>query len=280
MGNSEIYVRLDAPEGKCQKLISVGGVNFTELKNASRTCGPVGEWKHRIAENLSSMFFQGGHDWIRGVNETIEIITENGTFQSEVNEEKYENMLACWKYSCDCEQAKNPVGRAILIAMLIGALGFIAADGIRVLFKRGEKPPKNVQCKKGHKVEEGKPLKTHSCDICYTRGTTYICSENCGFDMCKKCYKDAKVKTKAAYKAWMEKHPEEAKKEKKDKDEDRDEEDDDTRSKDDASGADKSEPESNKDDNDDDDKKDTDKSEEKDTDKSEADTSEPAERET
>merc|ERR1712050_208791 len=113
------------------------------------------------------------------------------------------------------------------------------------MFKKGQKPPKHVTCRKGHKVEEGdKPLRTHSCDICYSRGTTYACVKNCGYDLCKKCYKEQKAKVKAAYKEWLEKHPEDAKKEKKDKEEKEDEDDD--RSNDDASGADKSEPESNK----------------------------------
>lgn len=259
--SGEIFVRMNSSEGHCQRLISVGGANFSELKNASRTCGPVGEWKNRIAENLSSMFFQGGFDWVKHSNETIEVVTEDGTFQVEVNEEKYDSMMVCWRYACGCEQAANPLGRAIGIALLIGAIGFISADAIKLLFKKGKKPPKHVQCKKGHKVEEGKLVRTHSCDVCYTRGTMYACAGNCGYDMCKKCYKDAKSKIKTAYKEWLEKHPEDAKKEKKEKDEDKEEEDDDTRSKDETSGAEKSENESTKDDNDGDEKKDTDKSE-------------------
>merc|ERR1712194_488800 len=171
-----------------------------ELRNASRTCGPVGEWKYRIAENMSTMFFQGGYDWVKHSNETIEVITEEGTFMVEVNEEKYESMLTCWKYACGCEQAANPMGRAIGIALLIGAIGFISYDGIKIMFKGKKKPSKHVLCKKGHKVVEGKPLKTHSCDMCYARGTTYVCVQNCGFDMYKKCYKDAKDKAKTAYK--------------------------------------------------------------------------------
>merc|ERR1712039_955961 len=203
--SGKIYVRLNSSEGDCEELISIGGVNFTELKNASLTCGPVGEWKLRIAENMSSMFFQGGYEWVRHSNETIEVVTEKGTFQVEVNEEKYEAMMACWRYACGCEQAANPIGRAILIAMLVGAIGFLGYDGIKLMFKPKTKPSKHVLCKKGHKVEEGKPLRTHSCDVCYARGTTFVCSQNCGYDMCKKCYNDAKAKAKKEYKDWIEK---------------------------------------------------------------------------
>merc|ERR1712050_655150 len=99
-------------------------MNYSDLRNASKTCGPVGEWKNRIAENMSSMFFQGGFDWIKGINETLEVITEEGTSQVEVNEEKYVELMSCWRYACGCEQAQNPLGRAIGIALLVGALGF------------------------------------------------------------------------------------------------------------------------------------------------------------
>jgi len=63
--NGEVYVRLDASEGPCHKLISVGGANHSTLQNASLTCGPVGEWKKRIAEEMSMVFFQGGLEWPR-----------------------------------------------------------------------------------------------------------------------------------------------------------------------------------------------------------------------
>jgi len=272
--SGEIFVRLNSSEGQCERLISIGGANFSELKNASRTCGPVGEWKARIAENMSSMFFQGGFDWVKHSNETIEVETENGIFQIEVNEDKYDAMLNCWRYACSCEQAANPAGRAILIALLIGAIGFIGFDSIKLLFKKGAKPQKHVVCKKGHKVEEGKLIRTHSCDVCYARGTMYACTGTCGYDMCKKCYKEAKAKAKTAWKEWVVKHPEDGKKDKKEKDDDDKEDKEDEDDKAETSGADKSEAESGKDENDADDKKsETDKSEKdkSETDKSDAD---------
>merc|ERR1719281_717976 len=77
----DVFVRLNGTEGQCHRLVSVGGANFSELTNFSKTCGPAGEWKYRIAENLSSVFFQGGLDWVKSDNDPIEVITEEGTFE-------------------------------------------------------------------------------------------------------------------------------------------------------------------------------------------------------
>merc|ERR1740121_3252567 len=74
--NGELFVKLNSTEEKCTKLITVGGANLTTLTNASKTCGPVGEWKRRIAEQLSAVFFQGGLEWVKHENETIEVVTE------------------------------------------------------------------------------------------------------------------------------------------------------------------------------------------------------------
>merc|ERR1712196_68683 len=71
--DGEAFVKLSTSWTKCQKLISVGGANFSELTNASRSCGPAGEFKRRMAENLSAVFFQGGWDWVRHENESIEV---------------------------------------------------------------------------------------------------------------------------------------------------------------------------------------------------------------
>merc|ERR1712190_45058 len=97
--------------GACQRLITVGGANYSMLINSSRTCGPAGEWKKRIAEELSAVFFQGGLEWVKSENETIEVITEDGTFQVEVNEARYATMEECWARACGCEQANNPLSR-------------------------------------------------------------------------------------------------------------------------------------------------------------------------
>merc|ERR1712187_939594 len=116
MGN-DVFVRLNSSEGKCEKLVSVGGANYSVLTNASRTCGPAGEWKRRIAENLSSIFFQGGLEWVKHDNETIEVVTEDGTFEVPVTEERYQELLACWAKGCDCEQVRNPIGRVVLLSL-------------------------------------------------------------------------------------------------------------------------------------------------------------------
>merc|ERR1719191_2180595 len=67
--------------------------------------------------------------------------------------------------------------------------------------------------------------RTHYCDVCGCPGTTYKCSGGTNYDMCKKCYDEAKVKVKANWKKWLEDHPED-KKSKKDKDDDDDEKED------------------------------------------------------
>ena len=45
--------------GHCSSL-SPGGANASALFEASRTCGAVGEWKRRVAEELSAVYFVGG----------------------------------------------------------------------------------------------------------------------------------------------------------------------------------------------------------------------------
>lgn len=48
-----------------------GGANASALFEASRTCGAVGEWKRRVAEELSAVYFVGGWEaaggsWVMG----------------------------------------------------------------------------------------------------------------------------------------------------------------------------------------------------------------------
>jgi len=232
----ELYVRLDSADGPCHKLITVGGANFSVLQNASKTCGPVGEWKKRVAEEMSMVFFQGGLDWVKSENETIEVITEDAvtglpvTFQVEVSEAKYASMMECWKRSCGCEQADNPKTKMVLFALLLCALGGLSWDSIKLGLEsfRGKKPDKHVQCKKGHRMVEVNFAYSHLCDICRKSGTCYQCNVSCNYDMCKLCYKAAKKKTKAALKVYLEKHPEDEDNKKKDK-KDKDDSDDDTK---------------------------------------------------
>lgn len=215
----DVFVRLNGTEGQCQRLVSVGGANFSELTNFSKTCGPAGEWKYRIAENLSSVFFQGGLDWVKSDNDTIEVITEEGTFEVVVSEAKYQTVLECWKMSCGCEQANNPVARGIFVAMLCVAIAGVGWDSVKLAIDkiRGKKPPKKVMCKKGHNMEEVKFTGKNYCDMCSTSGTTYQCSASCNYDLCKNCYKATKKKVKAELAAWLEKHPDDPDNKKKDK---------------------------------------------------------------
>jgi len=234
--SGELFVKLNSSEEKCSKLLTVGGANYSVLTNASRTCGPAGEVKKRIAEELSAVFFQAGLDWVRHSNETIEVVTEDGTFEIEVNEEKWALQSECWARGCECEQAKNPVGKALLYTLLFVAIGGLVSDSVKLTWERitGKKPSKHVECKKGHKMEEVKLCRTHVCDVCRNQGTIYQCASGCFYDLCKECYKVAKKKAKEDLQAWYEKHPEEKakdeekKKEKKKKKDTSEAEDSDT----------------------------------------------------
>merc|ERR1712228_1073828 len=210
--NGELFVKLNSTEEKCTKLITVGGANLTTLTNASRTCGPAGEWKRRIAEQLSAVFFQGGLEWVKHENETIEVVTEEGTFEIGVTEEKFAEQQACWARGCDCEQAKNPVGRAILFTLAAIGIAGLMKDVVNLAWEKiaGKKPSKHVICKNAHKLEE-KSVAKHICDICGKGGTAYQCASGCPYDLCKVCYKAQKKKSKDALEAWYEKHPEEKK---------------------------------------------------------------------
>jgi len=248
--DGEMFVRLDSAEGPCIKVLSIGGnaaarladptlevvksANYTEMRNASLTCGPAGEWKKRIAEEMSMVFFQGGYEWVKSENGTMEVETEAGTFTTEVNEAKFAAMMECWKQACGCEQAKNPKMKIILFSLLVAALLGLSYDSISVAMDslRGKKPPKHVECKKGHRLIEVAPAYSHICDICRKTGTAYQCQVSCNFDMCKVCYKAAKKKTRATFKTWLEKHPDDEDNKKKSKDDD--DEDD---AKKDASGS-------------------------------------------
>lgn len=225
--SGDVYVRINSTEGQCHRLITVGGANYSVLTNASKTCGPAGEWKKRIAEELSAVFFQGGLEWVKSENETVEVVTEEGTFQAVVSEEKYAEQLECWKRGCGCEQAKNPKMRMVLFTLLVLAIGGLGMDVFKMGWEklRGKKPPRHVECKKGHRMTEVKMAYSHHCDVCGASGTTYQCSVSCNYDMCKKCYKDNKKKVKANWKEWVEKHPEDKEKEKKDKSDKEEEED-------------------------------------------------------
>lgn len=218
----DMYVRHNGSTGPCTRLLTIGGANYSVLKNASRTCGPSGEWKKRIAEELSAVFFQAGLDWVKAENDTIELVTADGAFDVPVTESRFEEMSQCWARGCDCEQAKNPIGRAVLFTLLAIAIGGILWDSGKLSLDtiRGKKPPKHLLCRKGHRIGEVKHSRTHLCDMCGARGTNYACSKTCPYDLCKACQKEAKKKVKTDLDAWYAKNPEEkVKDEEKKKDE-------------------------------------------------------------
>jgi hypothetical protein len=221
--SSEMYVRLNGTEGKCTRLITVGGFNFTNMMNFSRTCGPPGEWKRRVAENLSTVFFQGGSEsWAKYDGEIVEVVTEEGTFEVEVTEAKYEVMLECWKRGCGCEQAKHPMMKVLFITMGVIAIGGLGYDSAKAAYEKivGKKPPKHVLSKAGHRMVKIKPSSKFYCDVCGSRGVAYQCSGGTEYHMTKKCYEEAKAKVKIAWKKWLEDHPEDKKSKKDDKDDD------------------------------------------------------------
>lgn len=232
-GHGEVFVRLNSSEGPCHRLVSIAGANYSVLTNASQTCGPAGEWKKRVAEEMSAVFFQAGLDWVKNENDTLEVIVEvigedgvvtEQAFEAEVSEAKYAELMECWKKSCGCEQAANPKMKMVLFALLLCAVGGLGYDSFKLGMESfsGKKPPKHVLSKKGHKMTEVAFAYSHICDICRKTGTSYQCSGGSNYDMCKTCYKAAKKTAKAKLKAWLEKHPEDPDNNKKSKDEDDD----------------------------------------------------------
>lgn len=217
-GSGEIFVKLNSSKDKCSKLITIGGANYTTLQNASRTCGPRGEWKKRISENLSAIFFQGGFEWVKSENETIEVVTEDGTFEVPVTEERHQELLACYWKGCDCEQVQNPAGRAVLLALAaIAVIGF-GSDVVRWARDKfaDKKPPKHVLSPKGHKMVK-KACSYRICDVSGKKGTHYTCSGGSNYDLSQESYKAAKKKLKADLESWYERHPEEKKKDQENK---------------------------------------------------------------
>merc|ERR1712190_377319 len=175
----------------------------------------------------SAIFFQGGLEWVKHENETIEVVTEDGTFDVPVTEERYQDLLACWPRGCGCEQAKNPVGRAVLLALAAIAVIGLMFDGFKLGREKftDKKPPKHVMSPKGHKMIK-KVSAIRCCDVSGKRGTHYTCSGGSNYDLSLESYKAAKKKLKADLESWYERHPEEKKKDEKRKKEEKDGSDD------------------------------------------------------
>merc|ERR1712194_694259 len=148
-------------------------------------------------------------------------------------EEKYMKMVACWTRACDCEQAKNPMGKAILFTLAALGLGGLLSDSLKHAWEKysDKKPSKHVT-HKGKKVDEVKYAPRHVCDVCGKLGTSYQ-AEGLPYDLCKNCYKAAKKKSKEKLEAWYKKHPEEKK-----KDDEKSKEKKEKKSKKDADGSD------------------------------------------
>jgi hypothetical protein len=192
----------------------------------------VGEWKKRISEELSAMFFQGGLEWVKHENETIEVVTEDGTFEVPVTEERYQDMLACWAKGCDCEQVQNPAGRAVLLALAAIAVIGLGNDAVKCAKDKfsDKKPPKHVMSPKGYKMVK-EITATRICDVSGKKGTHYTCSGGSNYDLSLESYKAAKKKLKADLESWYERHPEEKKNENKAKKDEKDASDDDVSKK-------------------------------------------------
>eukprot|EP00438_Fugacium_kawagutii_P012313 Skav221944 [mRNA] locus=scaffold195:454455:456900:+ [translate_table: standard] len=79
------HVKINDTEEKCRRIVSIGGANASALFDASRTCGAVGEWKRRVAEELSAVYFVGGweEEWPKSEGEPVEIEFEDGNEKKE-----------------------------------------------------------------------------------------------------------------------------------------------------------------------------------------------------
>eukprot|EP00397_Hematodinium_sp_SG-2012_P009644 GEMP01009735.1.p1 GENE.GEMP01009735.1~~GEMP01009735.1.p1 ORF type:complete len:304 (+),score=96.84 GEMP01009735.1:32-913(+) len=163
--DGEIYVRreLDDEKPMCERLIQIAKSNVTVLMKAGKTCGPVGEAKRRIAQNLYAVFWMGGLDgWPTGEDKTIYIKTSEFEGEVELSAEKATKLEACWMEGCDCDQAKSPLMRiffGILLAACIGGLGYDSlslAKGKDKKKKKERDPAKKKERKEKKEKKEKK----------------------------------------------------------------------------------------------------------------------------
>ncbi|CAE7333294.1 preA [Symbiodinium pilosum] len=155
----EIFVKFNDTDDKCRKIVSVGGANTSALFAASRTCGAAGEWKRRVAEELSAVYFVGGwEEWPKSEGEPVEVELEDGNFSVPITAENYEVIKDCWARGCGCEQAANPKMKGVLWSLLAICVFGIGWDGIKLTWEKisgGKKKDKDKKDKKEKKSKKG-----------------------------------------------------------------------------------------------------------------------------
>merc|ERR1712083_262755 len=149
-----IFVKFNESDATCRRLISVGGANISSLFSAARTCGAVGEWKRRVAEELSAMYFiTGGEGWPKSEGEPIELELEDGNYSIPITPANYELIKDCWARGCGCEQAANPKMKVVMLTLLAIALTGLGWDAVKMGYEKffGKKKDKEKKEKKKEK---------------------------------------------------------------------------------------------------------------------------------
>jgi len=184
----DILVRLNETDTApmCQVLKRIGSapgnetsVEAEKMIEFSKRCGPVGEYKRRIAESWSIPMFTGGLDWVSNDGETIWVETDQTGPEGvlvEVTKAKWELSKDCWTQGCECEQTKSP--RVRIGLYILGALMFLGLSWDFIRFyvfgireeteeerkerkekKRAEKEKKKEEKKKEKKERKEKEAK-------------------------------------------------------------------------------------------------------------------------
>ncbi|CAD7965455.1 unnamed protein product [Amoebophrya sp. A120] len=138
--DSQILVRVNETDSspQCQVLKKIGSnaetaVEAEKMIEFAKRCGPVGEYKRRIAESWSIPMFTGGLDWVSGEGEELYIETDQHPegLMVNVTKDKWESAKNCWAMGCDCEQTKSPRVRIFLYLLGVCCLVGLGWDVIR-----------------------------------------------------------------------------------------------------------------------------------------------------
>eukprot|EP00392_Amoebophrya_sp_AT5.2_P004986 g4995.t1 len=188
----DILVRLNESDTApmCQVLKRIGSapgnetsVEAEKMIEFSKRCGPVGEYKRRIAESWSIPMYTGGLDWVNSDGDEIWVETDQTGYAKEicpcptlpgepltktkqgilvnVTKAKWEATKECWTQGCECEQTKSPRLRVGLY--VLGAVMFVGLmwDFIRfyVFGIREETEEERKERKEKKKAEKEKKKK-------------------------------------------------------------------------------------------------------------------------
>jgi len=151
----KIYVRreLNDTNTTCEELIHIAHKNVTELMKGAKMCGPVGEVKRRIAQNLFGVFWAAGFDgWPQGEDKTILVQTDNFEGEVELSEEKFAKLEACWMEGCGCDQAQSPMMRVVFAILFVVCLSGLGYDSVMLMIGKNKK--KKAKSSKKEKKEK------------------------------------------------------------------------------------------------------------------------------